>query len=273
VGLVGGDGVNVQLASDDGIYVRSAGDPSTTISSTLRNGFEVAGAAGHGLYVGRTDANGVHVYSAGGDGVRVESAGGWAGYFGGHVAIGGNASITGDADLGSNASIAGSADIAGDANIAGTLTKGAGAFQIDHPLDPEHKTLSHSFVESPDMMNIYNGNVTTDGEGYATVSLPDYFQVLNRDPRYQLTVIGTFAQAIVAREIEDNQFVIQTDKPNVKVSWQVTGIRQDPYANANRIVVEQDKPLDERGTYLHPEAYGLPKACGAVSCEVEGVGP
>jgi len=29
-------------------------------------------------------------------------------------------------------------------------------FKVDHPLDPENKYLSHSFVESPDMMNIYN---------------------------------------------------------------------------------------------------------------------
>ncbi|MBN1139554.1 MAG: hypothetical protein JXM73_23460 [Anaerolineae bacterium] len=105
------------------------------------------------------------------------------------------------------------------------------------------------------MMNVYNGNVTTDAEGFATVTLPDYFEALNRDYRYQLTVIGTFAQAIIAQEIEANRFVIQTDQPGVKVSWQVTGVRQDPYAEANRIVVEEDKPPKERGTYLHPEAY------------------
>lgn len=59
----------------------------------------------------------------------------------------------------------------------------------------------------------------TAGEGLATVTLPDYFEALNSDYRYQLTVIGTFAQAIVAEEIEDNHFVIQTDAPHVQVSW------------------------------------------------------
>jgi hypothetical protein len=55
----------------------------------------------------------------------------------------------------------------GDVYVNGTLSKGAGSFKIDHPLDPENKYLYHSFVESPDMMNIYNGNVMTDGGGYA----------------------------------------------------------------------------------------------------------
>ncbi|MCW5853703.1 MAG: hypothetical protein KIT87_26790 [Anaerolineae bacterium] len=146
----------------------------------------------------------------------------------------------------------------GGVEVVGTLSKSAGSFKIDHPLDPANQYLSHSFVESPDMMNVYNGNITTDSKGFATVTMPKYFEALNRDFRYQLTVIGQFAQAIVAEEIKDNQFVIQTDKPNVKVSWQVTGIRHDPYATAHPIVVEQPKPASERGTYLAPELYGQP---------------
>ena len=144
----------------------------------------------------------------------------------------------------------------GNLNVSGKLTKGSGSFKIDHPLDPANKYLSHSFVESPDMMNVYNGNITTDNRGLATVTLPDYFGALNRDFRYQLTVIGRFAQAIVLREIRDNHFVIKTNKPGVKVSWQVTGIRQDAYANANRIPVEEVKSPKEQGHYLHPELFG-----------------
>ncbi len=90
----------------------------------------------------------------------------------------------------------------------------------------------------------------------ATVVLPGYFEALNRDFRYQLTVIGQFAQAIVAKEINQGRFIIKTNKPGVKVSWQVTGIRQDAWANAHRIPNEQDKPAAERGHYLHPELYG-----------------
>ncbi|HXG64511.1 MAG TPA: hypothetical protein VNO70_05350 [Blastocatellia bacterium] len=144
----------------------------------------------------------------------------------------------------------------GNLSVAGMLSKGGGSFKIDHPLDPENKYLSHSFVESPDMMNIYNGNITTDHNGLAVVELPDYFESLNRDFRYQLTVVGQFAQAIVAEEVKDNRFTIQTSAPGVKVSWQVTGIRQDAWANKNRIRVEEEKSELERGHYLHPEAFG-----------------
>lgn len=131
--------------------------------------------------------------------------------------------------------------------------------EIDHPLDPANKYLVHSAVESPDMKNIYDGVVTTDADGSAVINLPSYFQSLNIDYRYQLTVIGQFAQAIVETEISNNQFTIKTDKPNVKVSWQVTGIRNDAYAKANPLVVEQEKASQDRGKYLIPELFGQPK--------------
>jgi len=150
----------------------------------------------------------------------------------------------------------------GNVNVTGTLSKGGGSFKIDHPLDPANKYLYHSFVESPDMMNIYNGNVTTDASGYATISLPEWFEALNKDFRYQLTVIGDFAQAIIADEVRGNQFAIRTDKPNIKVSWQVTGIRKDAFAEKYRIPVEELKQADEIGKYAHPEAFGLPETLG-----------
>ncbi len=148
----------------------------------------------------------------------------------------------------------------GNLTVKGNVSKGGGSFKIDHPLDPANKYLSHSFVESPDMMNVYNGNITTDRHGLATVILPEYFEALNGDFRYQLTVIGQFAQAIVKQEIENHQFTIKTNKPLVKVSWQVTGIRHDAYANRYRIPVEEDKALSEQGYYLHPEVFGQPES-------------
>ena len=144
----------------------------------------------------------------------------------------------------------------GDVHVTGTLSKGAGAFKIDHPLDPENKYLYHSFVESPDMMNIYNGNVILDDQGEAVVELPDWFAALNQDFRYQLTCIGGFAQIYIAEEISSNRFKIAGGNPGMKVSWQITGIRKDAYAEAHRIPVEEDKKGEERGTYLHPEAFG-----------------
>jgi len=145
----------------------------------------------------------------------------------------------------------------GDIYVAGNVSKAGGSFKIDHPLDPENKYLYHSFVESPDMMNIYNGNVVTDGSGTAIVTMPDWFDALNRDFRYQLTVIGQqFAQAIVASEISNRSFTIKTDRPNIKVSWMVTGIRQDAWANAHRIPVEEEKSEKDKAKYLHPELFG-----------------
>ncbi len=145
--------------------------------------------------------------------------------------------------------------ILGNLSVAGTLSKAAGTFKIDHPADPENKILYHSFVESPDMMNIYNGNVVTDENGNARVELPGYFEALNMDFRYQLTSIGQFSQAIVSEEISGNTFRIQTDKPRVKVSWQVTGIRNDAYAQKFRTPVEVEKTGSEKGKYLNPEAF------------------
>lgn len=154
----------------------------------------------------------------------------------------------------------------GRMHVSGTLTKSAGAFRIDHPLDPENKYLVHSFVESPDMMNVYNGNVTTDESGVAWITMPDYFEALNRDFRYQLTVLDEsdtgFALAKIYRPMKDRKFAIRTSAPNTKVSWQVTGIRKDPWAEKNRIQVVEEKNRYEKGTYQSPEAYGLPAERG-----------
>ena len=94
----------------------------------------------------------------------------------------------------------------GDLTVAGRLTKASGSFTIDHPQAPTEKTLSHSFVESPDMMNVYNGTVALGADGTATVELPGYFEALNRDFRYQLTPIGAPGPNLhVAEEVADNQ--------------------------------------------------------------------
>ena len=147
----------------------------------------------------------------------------------------------------------------GHVHVSGTLSKSAGSFKIDHPLDPANKYLSHSFVESPDMMNVYNGNVVMDGAGEAWVELPEWFEALNRDFRYQLTCIGGFAPVYVAEKVSGNRFRIAGGEPGMEVSWQVTGVRQDEYAEAHPIVVEEEKSAHEAGKYLHPDLYGLPE--------------
>ena len=147
-------------------------------------------------------------------------------------------------------------DTSGDVHINGNLSKGGGSFKIDHPLDPANKYLYHSFVESPDIMNIYNGVATLDARGAVWITLPEYFEALNQDFRYQLTSMGRPQPSLyVAREIAGNRFRISGGKPGGKVSWQVTGIRHDAYANAHRIQVEVEKPPQEQGHYLHPELF------------------
>jgi len=147
----------------------------------------------------------------------------------------------------------------GNAHVTGTLTAATKSFMIDHPLDPGNKYLQHSSVESDEMMNIYNGNVVLDARGEAWVEMPDWFEALNQDFRYQLTCIGGFAPVYVAREISGGRFMVAGGEPGLKVSWLVTGIRHDPVALANPMSVERDKPAHESGKYLNPEAYGQPE--------------
>jgi hypothetical protein len=174
---------------------------------------------------------------------------------GGENAVG----VYGQSDEGMAGAFAGDVGITGDLIVSNTITAAAKNFKIDHPLDPANKYLVHASMESPEMVNVYSGEITTDADGAGTVRLPNYFEALNRDFRYQLTVSGQFAQAIVATEIEDNRFTIRTDKPNVKVYWQVTGVRKDHYAKAHPLIVEQDKSDTERNLFLHPDLLGQPK--------------
>src|SRR5262249_2584442 len=113
-----------------------------------------------------------------------------------------------------------------------------------------------SFVESPDMKNIYDGIAVLDDAGEAEVELPSWFDALNTDFRYQLTCIGGYAPVYIAEECQDSCFKIAGGTPAMRVSWQVTGIRQDPWAIAYRVLVEEEKPAAELGYYLAPEVYG-----------------
>ena len=148
----------------------------------------------------------------------------------------------------------------GDVQVTGTLSKAGGSFKIDHPLDPANKYLYHSFVESPDMKNIYDGVIVLGANGEATVQLPYWFGALNRDFRYLLTPIGAPAPNLyIAEKISNNRFKIAGGQPGMEVSWQVTGIRHDAWADANRIPVEEDKSEQDRGHYLHPEMFNQPE--------------
>ena len=227
-----------------------------SVSGTRESGYGVYGSCkyGDGVYGSSTSGYGVRGESTSGYGVRGESTSGTGVY---------GASNSGTAVFGYRPYGNYAGDFSGNVRVQGTFSKTAGSFKIDHPLDPENKYLQHSFVESPDMMNIYNGNVILDLKGEANVELPVWFEALNQDFRYQLTPIGAPGPNLyVADEISENKFRIAGGTPGMKVSWQATGIRHDAYANAHRIEVEEEKTGNERGKYLQPKEYGQPESMG-----------
>lgn len=158
-----------------------------------------------------------------------------------------NYSVVSRTDVNGSQTLSGNLNVGGNLNVSGTISKGGGSFRIDHPLDPANKYLSHSFVESPDMKNIYDGVVVLDSKGEAEVRLPDWFQVLNKDFRYQLTCVGGYANIYIADEIHENRFRIAGGRAGLKVSWQLTGTRHDAFAESHRIAVEEEKPAAEKG--------------------------
>jgi hypothetical protein len=149
----------------------------------------------------------------------------------------------------------------GRVHVSGYLEKAGGGFKIDHPLDPANSYLTHSFLESDEMKNLYDGIVTLDADGGAVVEVADWFEALNEDFRYQLTALGAPAPTLhVAEELHDRRFRIAGGPGGGRVSWQLTGNRKDPWAQANRPAVTADKDPAERGLYLHPHLYGQPES-------------
>jgi len=217
-------------------------------------GGDVAGIAAIGSVGGHTG-----VVGQGGNGQSTNAMGSGGEFFGGENYGTGAGGVGIYAEGGSGGSVGNAGVFLGNVEVSGTLNGSMPLVKIDDPSDPADKYLVHATVASSEMMNIYTGNVTTNELGVATVTMPDWFQGLNSDLRYQLTVVGgRFAQAIVSKEMENNQFTISTNASNVKVSWQITAIRQDAYAKAHSLVVEQEKPANERGFYIHPELFGQP---------------
>jgi hypothetical protein len=148
------------------------------------------------------------------------------------------------------------AQFTGNVSVSGTLFATAKQFVIDHPLDPENRVLAHTSVESSERAVVYSGTVTCDPDGNATVTLPDWLEALATDFRYQLTCVGGHAPVYVARPVENNAFAIAGGTAGLTVSWQLTGVRHDPWAQHHDLEVEQDKDERERGFYQNPEAYG-----------------
>jgi hypothetical protein len=142
--------------------------------------------------------------------------------------------------------LTGNVKFLGSLLITGALSKSSGTFAIDNPIDPRNSILYHSFVESPEAKNVYNGTATLDGAGAATIQLPDYFDALNGEVRYQFAPLGQAMPDLhVSEEEHDNHFSLAGGVPGGRVSWQVTGVRHDPYILLHPIIVEELKGADQ----------------------------
>ncbi len=274
-------GVSGEADSPDGtgvagFHVSASGDEPGVMGSTNSVAPYAAGVAG---YVGSSSPGS---YSAGVRGQNSGTGGTGVGVWGSHDGggwgvYGTTVSGTGlygwaSASSGTNYGVYGGTNSSTSGygvyswgRFAATGTK---SFQMDHPLDPENKYLNHFCTEGPEPLNVYSGNVVTDERGYATVTLPAYFDSINRDFRYQLTVVDDadrpdFVQAKVAQKIRDNRFVVRTSAPTVEVSWRVEAVRNDRWVQAYGFNAEAEKPAEHQGKYLNPELYGQPAEMAA----------
>lgn len=140
-----------------------------------------------------------------------------------------------------------------------TGATGTKSFVIDHPMDPENKLLKHYCAEGAEPLLIYSGTTVLDGSGGATVALPGYWASVNKDPRYQLTPVGAAMPNLhIGSEVKNKQFRISGGAPNAKVTWTITGTRNDPFVRAAGIQNEMVKSPTMKGKYFHPSLYGQP---------------
>jgi hypothetical protein len=254
IGVIGtcdtGVGLQGETRSGTGVY-GNASTEGTGVTGQSVSGTGVAAISSSGTALSASSAIGVGVYGASAPG---------ANNFG-VVGKGQNAGVVAFNHYNQHsaylASAFGAAWFVGDVYVNGNLSKSGGGFLIDHPQDPANRLLAHAFVESSERRNLYDGVAVLDDNGRATVQLPNWFESLNADVRYQLTPLGTPAPNLhISEELKDRRFSIAGGVSGMKVCWQLTGVRQDPWALANPLTVEADKPDQEKGTYLHPEPHG-----------------
>ena len=254
-------GINV---TTDGLTLSGKG----TAAAPLKVAFPFSGeydGFGFGVHVVALQANAIFGISQdfvgiGGTSINGAGASGFS-FYGNGVEAFSNQGIAVHA-YGSLAAPAGKFE--GNVQVVGSFSaSGQKNFKIDHPLDPENKYLVHASIESSEVKNLYDGVVALDQNGEAIVKLPDWFDALNKDFRYALTALGAPGPGLyVAEEIANNHFKIAGGTPFARVSWQVTGVRNDAYMIKHPMQVEVDKEKSERGFYLHPELFNQPEEKG-----------
>ena len=139
-------------------------------------------------------------------------------------------------------------------------------FVIDHPLDPENKTLSHNAVESPEILCLYRGKVKVGSSGRKMVRMPDYFAALTKEEEatVYLTPIGKEAAPASYEWDETNTKLTVHAAAGSEVAYLVLAARDDPTVRQFSRPVEEEKGEGnfEKGTLLNPVALGEPAERG-----------
>jgi hypothetical protein len=248
IGFNGGIGVYGVCRVRAGTGVAGEGPAGVSGTSTDPNGIGVGGSnpgGGAGVYGYSGSGAGVSGVGESGAGVHGESntGNGLVGMASPTLANAGlySAQIDGSGNYQNEAQISTLSYAGlfhGDVFVEKTLHAGVKGFRIDHPADPANQYLEHASVESSDRKNVYDGIAELGDRGQAEVELPRWFGILNGDFRYQLTCLGEHAPVFIVKEVEGNRFQIAGGRPGLRVSWQITGIRRDPLANAHPLVAE-----------------------------------
>ncbi|RLD89128.1 MAG: hypothetical protein DRJ09_07145 [Bacteroidetes bacterium] len=253
-----GNGYN----SSSGVGVVGVGNDGNTYHTTS-DGSGGAFTGYHGSFSFATESSeGTGVIGVGNDGNYYLSSNGSGGAFTGYL-IGVAGWTTGSGGYGVyGRAMNGGYGVFSSGNFAATGSK---SFIIDDPLDPPNKMLKHYCIESPEVLNMYRGNVILNSVGEAIVTLPEYFNAININFSYNLTAIGKPAPGVyIKEEIDKNgKFTIAGGNANQKISWVVYAERNDPYMQkypeSKRVVVDKQK---NRGKYLQPELYNQPASKG-----------
>lgn len=275
--LNGGAGVTGSAANSGvGVFAYNTGTTNlshgvySSITSTLAAA--VLGIGGNSAVQGQTTvASGIGSSGFGGangDGIYGTATGNLGYGVTGFVTTGTSAiGVYGYADAGSATRYGGFFD--NDLGSSGVKT-----FLIDHPLDPSNKLLKHFSMESPEVLNMYRGNVVLGPNGEGTVTLPSYFESINnQNYSYHLTPVGAPAQLYIKQEISNKEFVIAGGTPGMKVSWTVYAERNDPYLqqNPDERQVEIQKTGAIAGKYVSPGLYGMPASMSMFKKEYQGL--
>lgn len=134
----------------------------------------------------------------------------------------------------------------GDVKVTGVLTEPAVTVRINHPLEPQSKTLDLAGVIADEPVITLSGNVLLGADGRAEITVPPWFSAVAGGFRYQVTPLGNPAPGLfVAAEIQNGRFTVAGGCAGLKVSWQVTGARMDAYAQAYPFQAEQQKVAGE----------------------------